>query len=98
MKLCVDDVCDANQIEEFTSNFVNVLIEIMFADVYDANQIEAFASNFALAFILQTSDQQIVCMMNVQMRPSGVGIQPAPQAHVNVNNEKPWDQYISLGY
>jgi hypothetical protein len=27
-----------------------------------------------------------------------VGIQPAPPAHVNVNNEKPWDQYISLGY
>lgn len=98
MKLCVDDVCDANRIEEFTSNFVNVLIEIMFDDVCDANQIEAFASNFALAFILQTSDQQIVGMMNVQMRPSGVGIQPAPPAHVNVNNEKPWDQYISLGY
>jgi len=52
LKLCVDDVCDANRIEEFTSNFVNVLIEIMFDDVCDANQIEAFASNFALAFIL----------------------------------------------
>ncbi len=69
MKLCVDDVCDAKRIEEFTSNFVNVLIEIVFDDVCDANQIEAFASNFALAFILQTSDQQIVGMMNVQMRP-----------------------------
>jgi hypothetical protein len=62
------------------------------------NQIEAFASNFALAFILQTSDQQIVGHDECANEATGVGIQPAPPAHVNVNNEKPWDQYISLGY
>jgi L-rhamnose isomerase len=40
-----DDVCDANGIEELTSNFVNVIIEIMFDDVCDANRIKEFTSN-----------------------------------------------------